>query len=128
MRRSLGWTKTVGGCRIVWAVLGSPQRWSPGSVESSSLQKQKKQGGSARAWPVAAPMLKSDSFIESKGGGCLDWHSDLCVFFFLRTFHRWVGHVFIVYTVPNLRVARILSYWMRYFLPLSKEISKENGY
>ena len=48
--------------------------------------------------------------------------------FYLRTFHRWVGHVFIVYTVPNLGVARILSYWMRYFLPLSKEISKENGY
>ena len=47
------------------------------------------------------------------------------VCFLLRTFHRWVGHVFIVYTVPNLRVARILSYWMRYFLPLSKEISKE---
>ena len=43
----------------------------------------------------------------------------VCFFFFLRTFHRWVGHVFIVYTVPNLRVARILSYWMRYFLDIS---------
>ena len=67
MRGSLGWTKTVGGCRIVGAVLGSPQCWSPSSIESSFLQKQRKQGGSARAWPVAAPMLKSDSFIESKG-------------------------------------------------------------
>ena len=43
----------------------------------------------------------------------------------LRTFHRWGGHVFITYIVPNLRVARILSYWMRYFLPLSNEILKE---
>ena len=43
----------------------------------------------------------------------------------LRTVHRWGGHVFIMYIVPNLRVARILSYWMRYFLPLSNEILKE---
>ena len=43
----------------------------------------------------------------------------------LRTFHRWGGHVFIMHIVPNLRVARILSYWMRYFLPLSNEILKE---
>ena len=27
-------------------------------------------------------------------------------------------------TVPNLRAARTLFYWMRYFLPLSEEISK----
>ena len=46
-----------------------------------------------------------------------------------HTFHRWGGHVFITYIVPNLRVARILFYWMRYFLPLSNEILKEkNGY
>ena len=43
----------------------------------------------------------------------------------LRTSHRWGGHVFIMYIVPNLRVARILSYWMRCFLPLSNEILKE---
>ena len=43
----------------------------------------------------------------------------------LRTFHRWGDYVFIMYIVPNLRVARILSYWMRYFLPLSNEILKE---
>ena len=30
-----------------------------------------------------------------------------------------------MYIVPNLRVAGILSYWMRYFLPLSNEILKE---
>ena len=44
--------------------------------------------------------------------------------------HRWGGgggggHVFIMYIVPNLKVARILSYWMRCFLPLSNEILKE---
>ena len=43
----------------------------------------------------------------------------------LRTFQRWGGYVFIMYIVPNLRVARTLSYWMRYFLPLSNEILKE---
>ena len=42
-----------------------------------------------------------------------------------RTFPRWGGYIFIMYIVPNLRVARILSYWMRYFLPLSNEILKE---
>ena len=43
----------------------------------------------------------------------------------LSTFHRCGGHVFIMYVVPNLRVVRILPYWMRYFLPLSNEILKE---
>ena len=52
----------------------------------------------------------------------------ICIVLFLHTFHCWVGHVFIVYTVPQLGAARIPSYWMRYFLPLSKEILKENGY
>ena len=33
-----------------------------------------------------------------------------------------------MYIVPNLRAVRILSYWIRYFLPLSNEILKENGY
>ena len=37
----------------------------------------------------------------------------------LRTFHQWGGLVFIVYVFPNLMVIRILSYWTRYFLPLS---------
>ena len=37
---------------------------------------------------------------------------------FLRTFHGWGGLVFIVYVIPNWRVVRILSHWMRYFPPL----------
>ena len=44
---------------------------------------------------------------------------------FLLTFHHWGGYVFITYIVPNLRAARILSYWIKYFLPLSNEILKE---
>ena len=47
---------------------------------------------------------------------------------FLFTFHHWGDYVFITYIVPNLRAARILSYRIRYFLPLSNEILKENGY
>ena len=43
---------------------------------------------------------------------------------FFLTFHHWGGYVFITYIVPNLRAARILSYRIRYFLPLLKE----NGY
>ena len=77
------------------------------------LCKNKEGGRSARAWPVAAPMPKSDSFFGKKKE-CL-----VLTFSFLRTFHRWGGYVFIMYIVPNLRFARILSYWMRYFLPLS---------
>ena len=38
---------------------------------------------------------------------------------FLCTFHRWDDLVFIVYVIPNWRVVRILSHWMRYFLALS---------
>ena len=47
---------------------------------------------------------------------------------FLLTFHHGGGYVFITYTVPNLRAAGLLSYWIKYFLPLSNEILKGNGY
>ena len=76
-----------------------------------------KKKGSAGGWPVAAPMPKLESLLENKGG-YLDW----CLY--RRTFFRWVGRVYIVCTVPNLRVARTLFYWTRYSLPLSEEISK----
>ena len=39
---------------------------------------------------------------------------------FLRTFYRWGGLIFIVYVIPNWRVVGILSYWMGYFMSLSK--------
>ena len=55
----------TGGCRIVYGGVGSLQCRSAGSDENTSLQKQRKRGvgeGLARAWPVAAPMPKSNSF------------------------------------------------------------------
>ena len=47
--------------------------------------------------------------------------------FFAYLYHGG-GYVFITYIVPNLRAAGILSYWIKYFLPLSNEILKGNGY
>ena len=52
----------------------------------------------------------------------------ICIVLFCIPFTVGFGHVFIAYSVPYLGAARIPSYWMRYFLPLSKEILKENGY
>ena len=72
---------------------------------------------------MAAPMPKSVSFSERRER--MPRSLSIGVQIFLRTFHRWGGHVFIMYIVPDLRVARILSYWIRYFLPLSNEILKE---
>ena len=74
---------------------------------------------------MVASMPKSDYFSERRERMLRSLSIGVQIFFFLRTFHRWGGHVFIMYIVPILRVARILSYWMRYFLPLSSEILKE---
>ena len=52
----------------------------------------------------------------------------ICIVLFCIPLTVGFGHVFIEYSVPHLGAARIPSYWMRYFLPLSKEILKENGY
>ena len=43
---------------------------------------------------------------------------------FLLTFHHGGDYVFITYIVPNLRVAGLLSYWIKCLLPLSNEILK----
>ena len=74
---------------------------------------------------MAAPMPKSDSFSREKREMLNDgrWHS-----IFLLTFYHGDGSLFITYIVPNLRAAGILSYWIKYFLPLSNEILKGNGY
>ena len=52
----------------------------------------------------------------------------ICIVLFCIPLTVGFGHVFIMYSVPYLGAARIPSYWMGYFLPLSKEILKENGY
>ena len=51
----------TGGCWIVRALKdgGDVELWAP---MKAPLYKNKEEGGSARAWPVAAPMPKSDSF------------------------------------------------------------------
>ena len=49
-----GWT---GGCRVVWAV-------DLRTLKASLLCKNKEEGGSARASPVAAPLPKSVSLLE----------------------------------------------------------------
>ena len=83
--------------------------------------KTKKKEGSARAWPVAAPMPKSDYFSREKREMQNDgsWHS-----IFLLTFYHGDGYIFITSLVPNLRATGILSHWIKYFLPLSNEILK----
>ena len=51
----------------------------------------------------------------------------ICIVLFCIPLTVVFGHVFIMYYVPYLGAARIPSYWMRSFLPLSKEILEENG-
>ena len=51
----------TGGCQIVYGGIGSlhVDLWAP---TETPLCRNKERKGSARAWPVAAPMPKSDSF------------------------------------------------------------------
>ena len=72
-------------------------------------QETKRIGGGS---PVASPMPKSVLFGEEKIN-CL-WNE-----FFVHTFHRWGGLVFIVGDFPNWMVIQTLSYWMKDFLSLS---------
>ena len=53
--------------------------------------------------------------------------NQICIVLFCIPLTVVFGHVFIMYYVPYLGAARIPSYWMRSFLPLSKEILEENG-
>ena len=55
----------VGGCRIVYGGIGSLHVDLQAPMETP-LCKNKEGKGSARAWPVAAPMPKSDSFSERR--------------------------------------------------------------
>ena len=60
------------------------------------LCKNKKEGGSARASPMAAPMPKS--VLSRENIDCLEGE---CVAYILRTFHRWGSLVYIMYIIPN---------------------------
>ena len=51
----------TGGCRIVWVLEDGCNVDLRAPIEAP-LCKNKEEGGSTRAWPVAAPMPKSDSF------------------------------------------------------------------
>ena len=66
----------IGGCQIVYGGTGSLHVDLPAPT-GTPLCKNKEGKGSARAWPVAAPMPKSDSFSREKremlNDGC--WHS-----------------------------------------------------
>ena len=55
------WRVEFGGYQIVWVLEDgcNVDQWAP---IKAPLCKNKEEGGSARAWPVAAPMPKSDSF------------------------------------------------------------------
>ena len=81
------------------------------ALDVALLYKEKKEEGSAglRPWPLRC----LSQFLVERKDRLLRGRM------FLRTFHRWGGLVFIVYIIPNWRVVRILSHWMRYFLPLS---------
>ena len=110
----------TGGCQIV--MMGQDHCWSISRLRlEHPSAKTKKKEGSARAWPVAAPMPKSDYFLRERR----EMQNDgVLAFNFLLTFHHGDGYLFITYLVPNLRAARILSHWIKYFLPLSNEILK----
>ena len=55
----------VGGCQIDYGGIGSLHVDLQAPMETP-LCKNKEGKGSARAWPVAAPMPKSDSFSERR--------------------------------------------------------------
>ena len=61
----------TGGCRIVYGGTESLHVDLQAPTETP-LCKNKEGKGSARAWPVAAPMPKSDSFLERRemNDGC----------------------------------------------------------
>ena len=54
----------IGGCQIVYGRIGSPHVDLQAQMETPLCKNRGK--GSARAWPVAAPMPKSDSFGEKR--------------------------------------------------------------
>ena len=107
IRMLLGWSAGSGssGRRYVrgWAGLKA--------LGVALLCKNKKEGGSARLRPW--PLRCLSQFLAERKDRLLRGRMFLC------TFNRWDDLVFIVHIIPNWRVVKILSHWMRYFLPLS---------
>ena len=66
----------IGGCQIIYGGTGSLHVDLPGPT-GTPLCKNKEGKGSARAWPEAAPMPKSDSFSREKREMLNErsWHS-----------------------------------------------------
>ena len=128
VRGSLGWTKEASGWN--WRM---PDRLWRGRIAAmlicglrrkhlSAKTKKKRGRRGLSPWPLRC---LNQTLSERKERVCrLIGISTQ----FLLTFHCWGSYIFIMYIVPNLRAARILSYWIRYFLPLSNEVLKESGY
>ena len=72
--------KRIGGCQIAYDGTGPLQVDLP-TLIGSPLCKNKEGKGSARAWPVAAPMPKSDSFSRERREILSDgsWHLVFCL-------------------------------------------------
>ena len=70
----------IGGCQIVYGGTGSLHVDLPAPT-GTPLCINKEGKGSARAWSVAAPMPKSDSFSREKREMLNDgrWHSIFCL-------------------------------------------------
>ena len=95
-----------------WAGAGWNRWVGPLALDVGLLFKNKKQRGSAGARPLPLRCL-SQFFPDEEKINCLKSE------FFVRTFHRWGGLVFIVDVFLNWMVIRILSYWMGDPLSLS---------
>ena len=124
---SLGWTEEAGEQNwrmpnCLWWDRATAGR-SPSSDWITSLQKQRKKGVGELA------RGRSDAKVRFLFEGKeRDAPQRVLTFSFLLTFYHGDDYLFITYLVPNLRAAGILFHWIKYFLPLSNEILKGNGY
>ena len=124
----LGWAKEANGRSLVDArsfmagqghcMLISRLRWKH---LPTKIKKERGRRGLG-PWPLRC---QSQTLFEREERG-----AECCVlaFDFLLTLYHGDDYLFITYIVPNLRAAGVLSYWIKYFLPLSDEILKGNGY
>ena len=111
----------IGGCQIVYDGTG-PLLVDLPAPTGTPLCKNKEERGVGEGLACGRSDAKVRLFFERERG---EMQNDgILTFNFLLTFHHGGGYLFITYLVPNLRAARILSHWIKYFLPLSNEILK----